>query len=1167
MKLNAFPFELTRPEYALIEILCLDGNSIRDIPADISQYLKNLVVFSLKKCDLRECFSEFANFMNLKELHLDFNTSIVRILWEVFDIPSLEHLGWTNLELVSPPAVIMAGNVPSARQWIRLFRGCVESGSLDIRNLKLNVFPEDTLNIAIHIHELFLEGNSFEELPSFEVFESLTFLDMQHTCWKPFEHYISFCIEMTKLVLNNCSLNIVSQHLFKLVRLRSLKLSFNNIAQLPMEICHLSSLTELLLHFNPMLRSIPQSVGTLTSLECFNLRDCSIGASLPHTLSSLTRLTFLDVTNNCITHLPPSFGHLSFVTNLLMDENCLLYPTKDLVSEGRCRWMEYLRIIDINSTTKDDTVDLSYWKLPVWPLDLFGIPTLKCLMLNGNMITDIPSKHEIPKWLQIELESKKFEGLALECETDSTIDSRSDELFSSSGSEDSMQENDFDGISKQYKTNQDSNSSKSTDDEDIDAFQAIEMSSSQELIDSKFKDQSIFEQSARITPKIARLVAKLEALLTIRNGGVIYWHSKQSVQMLPFPDISMLKQLVHLEISGNDLSKLPAGLLFITSMTYLDVSCNRIEDLSWGLAALKSLTYLNVLGNPIELLPRALLHLKKLQILEFDLDGRIVAPHITIQMEGLGAMRSFWTVIQNGLASGLFDFSKLPLPEFPLEFTLYKYGHINTPCKHLLLRQNNLESLDAFQPQYMQELLILDCSHNKLTTLPHFIKDLKFLQEIVMDHNEIVKFPWQLGWTRNLRKLCFNNNFVDQLPTSMYLLSSLTSISANHNRFEILPRNLKQFPVIVELYFAHNRIRLIPDAFIPSDTLMTLDLSHNNLTRISLALVQATSIQNLALEGNPIKSLPYGMHELVHRLAKFTLDWSKITFPPKVIVNQGTRIVERFQNECVSSVETQSLHLNNFRLDEIPRIFNKLENTTHLDISGNELLFFTLTKLEQLKILNAANNRFATLPVEFGHFLLLSDLNLASNKLAFLPATFSKLVQLKTLKISKNRLVEFPECFTRLTNLQMLFASQNLIRCIPDDIGGVNVGSVFDDFRLGMLALETLDFSMNKITAIPDSFKVLSNLCSADFTGNKIFEIPSNFKQCAQLIDMKVDWQYLTDLKPLRLDLHLTTYINVPAAYCFVFALNINSCTGCFLSCRMRKIRNFQNERFLQQSD
>ena len=211
---------------------------------------------------------------------------------------------------------------------------------------------------------------------------------------------------------------------------------------------------------------------------------------------------------------------------------------------------------------------------------------------------------------------------------------------------------------------------------------------------------------------------------------------------------------------------------------------------------------------------------------------------------------------------------------------MYKYGHINTPCKRLLLRHNSLECLDAFEPQYLQELIFLDCSHNAIQTLPHFIKDLRCVEEIVMDHNEITRFPWQLGWTQNLTKLSFNNNLVDQLPTSMYLLSGLTSISANHNRFEILPRNLKQFPAIVEIYFAHNRIRLIPDAFVPRDCLTTLDLSDNNLTRVSLALLQATNIQNLKLHGNPIRSLPFGIHELVDRLSTFTFDWSRISFPP-----------------------------------------------------------------------------------------------------------------------------------------------------------------------------------------------------------------------------------------------------------------------------------------------
>jgi leucine-rich repeat protein SHOC2 len=1140
LKLKAFPIELIqRPEYACIETLCLDDNPIEEVPVNISKCLTNLVVLSLKRCNLRVCSLEFANLLRLKQLFLDFNTDIVRIPWPIFDLPCLEHLGWSDLELVSPPAVILAGNVPAAQHWIGLIRGCASSGSLDIRNLKLEVFPEDLFIIARQLHHLYLEGNSFCDIPaSFEAFQALQHLDMRNTLWNPFERQISACLAMTTLILNHCGLTRMSHYIFNLVCLRHLDFSFNNAQWLPTEIYLLSSLQELLLNDNPNLQTIPISIGKLTALQLLNLSSCSIGKSLPFTLSSMTNLKLLDVTNNCITHLPPSFGHMTFVSNLLLDEHCLLYPYQCVVEEGRERWMEYLRIIDINSTHLDDAVDLSYWKLPFWPLDLFGLPTLQVLLLNGNSIPEIPSKHEVPSWLQIELESKKFKGLADECESDSTIDSQSEDLFSQhTESVDSLfDENDnFGEASKQFRSSFGMNDSNSSSDDERTIDEAkdgnLQVSDQVAEVPHDTTDKHFLSQSAKIKPKIARLAAKLEALFSIRNGGITYWHSKQSVQMLPFPDISMCLKLVHLEISGNDIEKLPAGLLFITGITHLDVSYNRIEELSWGLAALKHLTNLNVVGNPIELLPRALVNLTKLKVLEFDLDGRILAPHIMIQKQGLAAMRAFWLVINKGLASGVFDFTRLLMPEFPLEFTTYKYGHINTPCKRLLLKHNNLESMDAFAPQYLQKLQFLDCSHNVLKTLPHFIKDLVMLEEITMDHNEIIKFPWQLGWTHNLRKLSFNNNLVDQLPTSLYLLSGLTSISANHNRFEILPRNLKQFPALVEVLFAHNRIRLIPDAFVPVDSLITLDLSYNHLTRVSLALLQATSIRHLRLSGNPIRSLPFGIHALVNRLSTFTFDWSKIRFPPKCIVSKGTAMIDRFQKQCISSVDTQELLLNQFQLDQIPPIFNKLEDTTFLDISGNMLMFFTLTKLVKLKNLNASKNQLSTLPVDIGRFLSLSNLNLSSNMLGFLPASFSGLLSLTELTISRNRLVELPECFTRLTKLQMLDASQNMIRCIPDDIGGKNVGTLFDDFKFGMLALQDLDFTGNSVTSIPDSFKTLSNLRSANFTGNKIFEIPSNLKQCTSLTTLIVDWQYLTDLKPLRLDQHLTTYINVHSQF------------------------------------
>ena len=151
------------------------------------------------------------------------------------------------------------------------------------------------------------------------------------------------------------------------------------------------------------------------------------------------------------------------------------------------------------------------------------------------------------------IRGQEIDGLIDECESDSTIDSLSEDLFSQdTETVDSMLDgNDDLGTSIGNLLN---DSDSSSDDEEASATEIndgnLRATDEREGISNDTADMHLMVQKcARIKPKIARMAAKIEALLLIRNGGITFWHSKQSVQMLPFPDISMCLKLVHLEIS------------------------------------------------------------------------------------------------------------------------------------------------------------------------------------------------------------------------------------------------------------------------------------------------------------------------------------------------------------------------------------------------------------------------------------------------------------------------------------------------------------------------------------------------------------------------------------------------------------------------------------------
>ncbi|XP_047451622.1 p53-induced death domain-containing protein 1 [Mugil cephalus] len=80
--------------------------------------------------------------------------------------------------------------------------------------------------------------------------------------------------------------------------------------------------------------------------------------------------------------------------------------------------------------------------------------------------------------------------------------------------------------------------------------------------------------------------------------------------------VSLLTHLVHLDLSFNQLPRLPSCLLTLPTLSSLLLCHNLLSDLPPDIDKLCSLTYLSLLGNKLESLPSSLGRLKALQTLD-----------------------------------------------------------------------------------------------------------------------------------------------------------------------------------------------------------------------------------------------------------------------------------------------------------------------------------------------------------------------------------------------------------------------------------------------------------------------------------------------------------------------------------------------------------------------
>lgn len=149
--------------------------------------------------------------------------------------------------------------------------------------------------------------------------------------------------------------------------------------------------------------------------------------------------------------------------------------------------------------------------------------------------------------------------------------------------------------------------------------------------------------------------------------------------------------------------------------------------------------------------------------------------------------------------------------------------------KHLglfVLNYNSLSKIeeDAFAGN-LNKLVIVDLSHNKLTSVGYEFQRLSKLYNIDLSHNEIESIaPEAFTENKNLEEIYLNNNNLKQLPDDFYLKCALGGLFLSNNKL------------------------VSTEALTQSTALDILDLSGNNL--LNLKLSNMDEIQVLYLHNN-----------------------------------------------------------------------------------------------------------------------------------------------------------------------------------------------------------------------------------------------------------------------------------------------------------------------------
>ncbi|XP_055035605.1 leucine rich repeat containing 8 VRAC subunit Aa [Misgurnus anguillicaudatus] len=273
---------------------------------------------------------------NLTSLHIKF-TDIKEIpLW----IYGLKNLGELHL----------TGNLSAENNRFIVIDGLRELKRLKVLRLKSNLtkLPQVVTDVGVHLQKLSInnEGTKLMVLNSLKKMMNLTELELVRCDLERIPHSIFSLHNLQEIDLKDNNLKTIEeiisfQHLHRLV---CLKLWYNQIAYIPIQIGTLTNLERLYLNRNKIekipaqlffcrklryldlshnnLTSIPPDIGFLQNLQYFAVTANRIEV-LPPELFQCKKLRTLNLGNNCLTTLPSRFGELTGLMQLELRGNRL----------------------------------------------------------------------------------------------------------------------------------------------------------------------------------------------------------------------------------------------------------------------------------------------------------------------------------------------------------------------------------------------------------------------------------------------------------------------------------------------------------------------------------------------------------------------------------------------------------------------------------------------------------------------------------------------------------------------------------------------------------------------------------------------------------------------------------------------------------------------------
>ncbi|NXP45936.1 LRC40 protein, partial [Heliornis fulica] len=307
---------------------------------------------------------------------------------------------------------------------------------------------------------------------------------------------------------------------------------------------------------------------------------------------------------------------------------------------------------------------------------------------------------------------------------------------------------------------------------------------------------------------------------------------ENQIEILNAENLKHLNSLCVLELRDNKIKSVPDEITVLQKLERLDLSNNDISRLPYTLGNLPQLKFLALEGNPLRAIRRDLLQKGTQELLKY--------------------LRS---KIQDDVTS--------PKEEPPVTaMTLPSESRINMHAITSLKLLDYSEKQAALVPDGVFDAVgtnpvtTVNFSKNQLREVPPRIVELKdSVCDVNLGFNRISSVPSELCLLHKLTHLDIRNNLLTSLPEEMEALTRLQMINLSFNRFKVFPSVLYHLLALDTILLSNNQVGAVdPLQLRRMDRLGTLDLQNNDLLHVPPELGNCESLRTLLLEGNPFRT-------------------------------------------------------------------------------------------------------------------------------------------------------------------------------------------------------------------------------------------------------------------------------------------------------------------------